>query len=110
MTAQQLFKAEYRTARLYARREWVRSDDGAAMVRPNPKQAYAVPILAATDDVGAYRAATRAKFLRDLPDKLPSKPETVFFAAIDLHDDFLYSFDVLGKPAAAECYKARRAA
>lgn len=108
MTAQQLFKAEYRTARLYGRREI--TDDGVSYVKPDPRKAGLLPIYHPTDSKTAIRAAERAYFLRSAKDKLPRKFETVFFAAIDLHDDFLNSFDVFGKPTAAECYAKCRSA
>ena len=109
MTAQQMFKAEYRTARLYARREM--TDDGVAYVKPDPRKAGLQAIFHPTDSDTAIRAATRAYFLRGAKDKLPSKFETVFFAAIYRKDYYVNCWDeVFGNQSAADFYKKHREA
>lgn len=108
-TAKELFKSEYRAARLYARREML--VDGVAMVKPDPRKAGLVQILAPTDNGAAYRAAQTAHFNRSAKDKLPSKFETVFFAAIDKADVYMRSFaEVFGPVTAKDLYTERRAA
>lgn len=110
MTAQQQFKSDYRIARLYARREWVSSWDGAAMVRQDPRQLLSEPIYHSDQSTVASRAAAdRAHFLRSAKDNLPSKFETVFFAAIDRRDYYFHRCDeVFGAQTAADFYRSHR--